>query len=149
VHWMRLTEFHGIWSEDKEEPTKEIRTSGKRVIPSQYSQTLAMTAISSVHPDRSPRGWWWRCALTSSSRATSDITLLAASWASCLAAVVLTEVVEPVSSKRRSRSNLENGASQENGRKERSCLCRPTLKTLRKKKGNRTGPVSRAVARKY
>lgn len=42
----------------------------------------------------------------SSSVATSLVTLFAANCASCFAAVCLTEVEEPVSSKRRSRSNL-------------------------------------------
>jgi hypothetical protein len=44
--------------------------------------------------------------MSSSTKATSVITLLTASWANCLAAVDLTEVEEPVSKRRRSRSNL-------------------------------------------
>ena len=42
--------------------------------------TLAMTAISSDHPEGSPTGAWCRAVLTSSStRAASLMTLLAAS----------------------------------------------------------------------
>ena len=59
----------------------------------------------------------WRVVLISSSTmATSLITLLTASWASCFAAVVLTEVDDPVSSRRRSRSSL---ASCVRGRRRR------------------------------
>lgn len=44
--------------------------------------------------------------MSSSLIETSPITLLAANCASCFAAVFLTEVDDPVSSKRRSLSNL-------------------------------------------
>ena len=70
--------------------------------------TRATTAINSGHPEESPMATCCLGALTSSSTiATSLMTLFAASCASCLAAVVLTEVDEPVSRRRRSRSNLE------------------------------------------
>lgn len=45
--------------------------------------------------------------MSSSTIATSLMTLFAANCASCFAAVVLTDVDEPVSSKRRSLSNLQ------------------------------------------
>ena len=44
--------------------------------------------------------------MSSSTNATSVITLFTASWANCLAAVDLTEVEEPVSRRRSSRSSL-------------------------------------------
>ena len=44
--------------------------------------------------------------MSSSTNATSITTLFTASWANCFAAVDLTEVEEPVSSRRSSRSNL-------------------------------------------
>jgi hypothetical protein len=79
----------------------EIRTKKKDGL------TRATTAISSAHAEGSPRDTCWRLDLMSSSIATSLITLLAAKWASCFAAVFLTEVDDPVSRRRRSRSNLK------------------------------------------
>ena len=63
--------------------------------------------MSSGQPEESPMDTCCRVVFTSSSTsATSLMTLLAASWASCLAAVVRTEADDPVSSSKRSRSNL-------------------------------------------
>ena len=78
--------------------------------------TRATTAINSGQPEESPMATCCLGALTSSSTiATSLMTLFAASCASCLAAVVLTEVDEPVSRSRRSRSNLRNNMSHDYG----------------------------------
>jgi hypothetical protein len=68
--------------------------------------TRATTAISSAQAAGSPRGTSCRIVLASSSSVTSPVTVFAASWASCLAAVWRTEVVEPVSRRTRSRSKL-------------------------------------------
>lgn len=75
-----------------------------------YNQlTRATTDMSSDHADASStRDPSMRNLLTSSSPPTSLRTLFAASWASCFAAVVLTEVDEPVSRRIMSLSKRED-----------------------------------------
>ena len=73
-------------------------------------RTRARTAKSSDHACSSWNATFCRTVfMSSSTKATSVITLFTASWASCLAAVDLTEAEEPVSSRRSSRSNLLAG----------------------------------------
>lgn len=68
--------------------------------------TRATTAKSSGQADVSPMAVCWRLDLKSSSAGTSLTRVRAASWASCFAAVFLTEGDEPVSRRRRRRSKL-------------------------------------------
>ena len=81
------------------------------------SRTLATTDMSSDQAAGSETAPCWRVVLTSSSTmATSDMTDFAASCASCFAAVVLTEVDDPVSSKSRSLSNLSHASHTRHAR---------------------------------
>jgi hypothetical protein len=74
----------------------------------QLEHTLATTDINSAQAEGSPIDMCCLFDLMSSSLIeTSPITLLAANWANCFAAVFLTEVDDPVSNKSRSLSNLE------------------------------------------
>ena len=76
-------------------------------------RTRATTDMSSVHADASSTSEPCTCTLlTSSSPPTSLRMLFAASCASCLAAVVLMDVDEPVSRRMRSLSSL-HGSEQE------------------------------------
>lgn len=85
-----------------------VKHYNEYVICKETPRTRATTAIRSFQAERSTCETCWRFDLTSSStRLMSLVTLFTANWASCFAAVVLTEVEDPVSRSSRSLSNLD------------------------------------------
>lgn len=73
-----------------------------------FTLTRATTDMSSAQAEGSSKDPCKRSLLTSLSALTSPRTLLAASCANCFAAVVRTEVDDPVSKRIKSLSNLGN-----------------------------------------
>jgi hypothetical protein len=102
---MQQSVFRKILSEGRELSTGTLDVKTDQMCS---KRTRATTDISSAQADGSPWDTCCRLDLMSSSLTeTSPITLLAPNWANCFAAVFLTEVEDPVSSRRRSLSNLE------------------------------------------